>query len=68
MSQLHIFVERWQPFTRFVSAGRTFRRKPCSVSYCDVCGDRRQARNLEVQAYYDGWRIRCKGGRHPGWS
>jgi hypothetical protein len=65
---VHIYAYPWQPFTRFDDCGHIFRHKPRSLYRCHECGDRRQARNLEVQAYYDRWFVRCAGGRHPGWS
>jgi hypothetical protein len=71
MSDLHIFVEGWQPFTNFIigcDPHMRIRHNPRSIYRCGECGDLRQARNLEVQAYYDQWRVRCKDGKHPGWS
>jgi hypothetical protein len=71
MSTFHIFVERWQPFTNFIigcDQKMRIRHRPRELSHCDECLDRRQARNLEVQAYYDQIRVRCKNGKHPGWS
>ena len=68
MTTVHIYQETWQPFTKFSWAGIPIHYKPRSLHQCHECLDRRQARNLEVQAYYDGWRVRCKDGKHPGWS
>ena len=65
---VHIFRELWQPFTRFYDSGMLVKFAPRSLHVCDECRDSRQARNLEVQAYANYWRVRCKGGKHPGWS
>jgi hypothetical protein len=64
---VHIFRESWQPFTDFMAADIRIANKPGERFACHECGDTRQAKNLEVQAYYDHWRIRCKNGDHPGW-
>ncbi len=66
-SRLHIFTEHWQPYTRFTFMDELIIHQPRSRYRCHECGDLREARNLEVQAYYDGWRVRCNGGKHPGW-
>ena len=71
LGNVHVFVEPWQPFTDFIIGADTemrIRHRPRELARCHVCLDRRQARNLEVQAYYDRLDVRCKGGKHPGWS
>lgn len=70
MSNIHIFAEECQPYTNFIigcDPKMRIRHKLRQLSFCHECLDRRQCRNLEVQAYYDGLRIRCKDGKHPGW-
>ncbi len=66
---VHIYCYPWQPFTRFEVGymGVWIKHKPRELFHCHECLDRREARNLEVQAYYDHLRVRCKGGKHPGW-
>lgn len=65
---LHIYSLPWQPFTNFVDVGHRVRHKPMDTRFhCQECGDRRAAKNLEIQAYYDTAYIRCRGGKHPGW-
>lgn len=67
MTYIHVFRANWQPFTDFDCSGIRITHKPNSLFRCQECGDARRAKNLEVQAYYDGWRVRCKDGKHPGW-
>lgn len=70
MSALHVFAYPWEPLTAYTCPyeGTIRRTEPRKLYHCHECGDRRLARNLEIQAYYDYVRIRCKGGKHPGWS
>lgn len=71
MSDSHMLVEPWQPYTDFIigcDPELRIKHRPDQLGYCHECLDRRQARNLEVQAYYDQIRVRCKDGKHPGWT
>lgn len=68
MAELHIYTAPWQPFTNFMDHGFRRRYRPMDTRfYCYECCDRRAAKNLEIQVYYDKVNIRCKDGRHPGW-
>ena len=67
-ADIHIYHEPWQPFTKYRDYGMVFKHKPMDTRFhCHGCLDRRAAKNLEIQAYYDCSYIRCKGGKHPGW-
>ncbi len=69
MTSIHIFAYPWQPFISYDDCGIRVKHKPNDTRfYCHECRDRRAAKNLEIQAYYDEYFIRCKGGKHPGWS
>lgn len=67
---LRIYHNPWEPLTAYTCPyeGTIRGYKPREIFRCHECGDRRQARNLEIQAYYDTTYIRCKDGKHPGWS
>jgi len=67
---LHVYHNPWEPLTAYTCPyeGKIRRTNPRTLFQCHECLDRRQARNLEIQAYYDTVYIRCKGGKHPGWS
>jgi len=61
MSNVHIF--RWEPHIE-----KWMKRPAHKIYHCHECYDRRQARSLEISVDYDRIRIRCKDGKHPGWS
>lgn len=68
-ARLHVYAYPWQPFTNFDHCGFRRRHKANDTRFhCYECLDRRAAKNLEIQAYYDEVFIRCKDGKHPGWS
>lgn len=64
---VHIYRAGFQPFLHFRDAdGRMIRRHPRRIVRCHECRDLRWAKNLKVQAYYDGWNIVCADGCY-GW-
>lgn len=71
MADLHIYRSGpWQPLTKYSvpDMGRTYRTPSRKMYRCHECLDRRQARSLEISVCYDRIRLRCKDGKHPGWS
>lgn len=71
MGGAHIFrCGPWQPLIRHWCLHREkfVHVNPRKIYHCHECYDRRQARSLEVSIDYDRIRIRCKGGKHPGWN
>jgi hypothetical protein len=70
MGEIHICAGgQWQPLTQYEDPYivRIVRTPSHNIYRCHECLDRRQARNLEISVDYDRIRIRCKGGKHPGW-
>jgi len=70
MNYVHIYRSRpWQPMTRHWHPylEKWINTPPRKKYRCHECGDERQARSLEISIDYDRLRIRCKGGKHPGW-
>lgn len=66
---IHVYTTIWQPFTDFWMDDYHFTHKRGDTRFsCHECGDTKRAENLEVQAYYDLWRIRCKCDKHLGWN
>jgi len=57
---IHIFTAEMQEATNFESDGMTFTCKPNSLRPCCRCRRMRRAKNLTVQAFYDGARFWCK--------
>lgn len=71
MVEVHIYRSGpWQPLTRFWEPYlEEWIVRPTNRIYrCHECCDRRQARSLEISIDYDRVQIRCKDGKHPGWS
>jgi len=67
-TSIHIYRSPWQPFTNYDMCGIRCTHKPNDTTFhCHECRDKRAAKNLEIQAYYDCAFIRCKDGKHPGW-
>lgn len=61
---MHIFVARNQNATRYKLEGIGWiKHKPFTRLWTDCCRERRIAKNLSVQAYYDGPRFFCKDGK-----
>lgn len=58
----------WQPLTRFYEPYLEKWVTRRGMFRCHECNGRRQARSLEISVDYDRVRIRCKDGKHPGWS
>ena len=62
---LHIYSAGMQPAHNFVDRtgeGRPmrFRCSPLALRWCNGCGKRRRAKNLQVQVFYDDIRYWCK--------
>ena len=72
MSHVHIYAAPGQPLIRhwvdfgFDDGGRWCERNPRKQFRCSVCGQRRYAKNLLIQVYYDCSYIFCaEGHKHP---
>jgi hypothetical protein len=61
---VHVFTEGWQPLTKYRDpvTERVIRVNPRKIYHCHECRDRRWAKWLKIQAYYDMCRIRCADG------
>jgi hypothetical protein len=60
---IHVYTAKWQPFTCFKNwDGSIVLHGDRMLFRCHECRDRRWAKNLKVQAFYDMWRIRCADG------
>jgi len=61
---MHIFTATKQKATSYkCDAGFRVKFKPRKLIYCDMCKERRWAKNLSVKSYYDGDRFFCMIGK-----
>lgn len=68
MAELHIYIAKNQPLTRFKWYGvrRYSGFAPNDTTHrCHCCGKRRAAKNLVIQCYYDMDRVLCADGCKP---
>ena len=69
MTHVHIFTADSQPATRYVvdvsteATPFTVFNKPRSLIVAACCGQRRWAKNLTVQCYYDESGFYCRKGK-----
>ena len=67
MSNVHIYTAPSQPATRFVDSLQSgpphwFRYPGRSLFRCQRCGQRRWAKYIQVQVFYDHLNARCAPG------
>jgi len=66
VSTIHIYTTNHQPATRFVdrNSGKPFwtRMNPRRLLWCNACRQRRWAKYLTVQVYYDQILFWCRKG------
>lgn len=62
MTNIHIYRASFQPATDWSIDGVRVRRKPCALFRTQCCEQLRQARYVQIQAYYDGIYAWCADG------
>ena len=63
MGEVHFYTRPWQPFSRYREVdGHVVAHNPRAVFVCGQCRDRRWAKHLTIQVFYDLVRIRCADG------